>query len=64
MAQVRTFSVPHYPTYPVQVGLFANVRNSAFLRRQLLEANAEFDYAFLDATMVSTPPSAASGPAA
>lgn len=55
MAHVRTFSLPHYPDYPVQVALFTNVTNAAFLRSQLLEANSDFDYAFLDASMVSSP---------
>lgn len=53
MASVRTFALPHYETYPVHVALFKDVTNAAFLRSQLLEANPEFDYAFLDATMVS-----------
>jgi EKC/KEOPS complex subunit CGI121/TPRKB len=53
MANVRTYRLPHYDEYPVHVALFENVSNAAFLRSQLLEANPEFDYAFLDATMVS-----------
>lgn len=53
MASIRTFTLPHYETYPVHVALFKDVTNAAFLRSQLLEANAEFDYAFLDARMVS-----------
>jgi hypothetical protein len=54
MALVRTFTLPHYEQYPVCVALFQNVKNAAYLRSQLLEANPEFDYAFLDAEMVST----------
>jgi hypothetical protein len=53
MAAVRTFTLPHYEAYPVQVALFKHVRNADFLRSQLLAANPEFDYAFLDAAMVS-----------
>jgi hypothetical protein len=52
MALVRTFKLPHYEQYPVHVALFHHVTNAAYLRSQLLEANAEFDYAFLDAEMV------------
>jgi hypothetical protein len=52
MASVRTFTLPHYEEYPVHVALFKDVTNAAFLRSQLLEANPEFDYAFLDASMV------------
>ena len=53
MASVQTFTLPHYDAYPVHVALFKDVTNAAFLRSQLLEANPEFDYAFLDASMVS-----------
>jgi EKC/KEOPS complex subunit CGI121/TPRKB len=53
MAAVRTFTLPHYEAYPVQVALFKDVKNADFLRSQLLAANPEFDYAFLDAAMVS-----------
>ncbi|KAF2002169.1 hypothetical protein P154DRAFT_618900 [Amniculicola lignicola CBS 123094] len=55
MAVVRTFHLPHYEAYPVHICLFSDVTNAAFLRRQLLEANPEFDYAFLDASMILTP---------
>jgi hypothetical protein len=53
MANIRTFHLPHYPDYPIYVALFKNVTNAEFLRGQLLAANQEFDYAFLDAAMVS-----------
>lgn len=52
MASVRTFSLPHYEAYPVHVALFKDVKNASFLRRQLLEANPDYDYAFLDGSMV------------
>ncbi|KAH7092489.1 kinase binding protein CGI-121-domain-containing protein [Paraphoma chrysanthemicola] len=52
MAQVQTLTLPHYSAYPVHVALFKHVANAAFLRSQLLEANPEFDYAFLDAEMI------------
>jgi hypothetical protein len=52
MASVRTFTLPHYEAFPVHVALFKDVTNAAFLRIQLLEANPDFDYAFLDASMV------------
>lgn len=53
MALVRTFTIPHYETYPVHVALFKDVKNASYLRSQLLAANPDFDYAFLDAEMVS-----------
>lgn len=54
MVSVRTFTLPHYERYPVHVALFKDVTNADYLRSQLLEANADFDYAFLDAEMVCT----------
>jgi EKC/KEOPS complex subunit CGI121/TPRKB len=53
MAAVRTFTLPHYEAYPVQIALFKHVKNAEYLRSQLLAANSDFDYAFLDAAMVS-----------
>ena len=52
MALVRTFTLPHYEAYPVHVAIFKDVKNASYLRSQLLEANPDFDYAFLDAEMV------------
>ncbi|ORY08660.1 kinase binding protein CGI-121-domain-containing protein [Clohesyomyces aquaticus] len=52
MAAVRTFFLPHYPTYPIHICMFQDVSNAAYLRSQLLEANPDFDYAFLDAAMI------------
>jgi EKC/KEOPS complex subunit CGI121/TPRKB len=44
--------LPHLPGYNIHISLFKDVTNASFLRRQLVQANAEFEYAFLDATMV------------
>lgn len=55
MASVRTFTLPHYHVYPVHVALFKDVTNASSLRRQLLDANPDFDYAFLDASMIISP---------
>jgi len=52
MSPVQTFHLPHFPSYPIYISLFKDVENASFLRQQLLEANTEFEYAFLDATMV------------
>ncbi|CBX91381.1 hypothetical protein LEMA_P068890.1 [Plenodomus lingam JN3] len=51
MASIRTFRLPHYHAYPVHVALFEDVENADFLKSQLLAANPDFDYAFLDAAM-------------
>jgi EKC/KEOPS complex subunit CGI121/TPRKB len=55
MAIVRTFTLPHYEAFPIHVALFRDVKNASHLRSQLLGANAEYDYAFLDAEMVCSP---------
>ncbi|KAF2852448.1 hypothetical protein T440DRAFT_553349 [Plenodomus tracheiphilus IPT5] len=52
MASIRTLHLPHYEAYPVHVALFEDVQNADFLKSQLLAANPEFDYAFLDASMI------------
>lgn len=52
MAAVQTIVLPHLSHAPVHVALFKDVKNAAYLRRQLLEGNQAFEYAFLDATAV------------
>ena len=50
---VRTYRLQHLPPdMPVHVGLFADVTNAAELRAALLAGRTEFEYAFIDATMV------------
>ena len=45
-------TLPHLPDHPLMVFLFKDVKNASFLRQQLLDSNAEFEYAFLDATTI------------
>jgi len=52
MAAIESVCLPHLSEYPLYVALFAGVENAQYLRKQLLEANADFEYAFLDASMV------------
>lgn len=49
---METVILPHLSQYPLRVCLFTAVKNAAFLRRQLLEGNQEFEYAFLDASVL------------
>lgn len=49
---METITLPHLPASPVQACLFRNVQNAAFLRQQLLEGNTDFEYAFLDASVL------------
>lgn len=52
MSTLETIALPHLPQHHLCVGLFKNVKNAAFLRQQLLAGNADFEYAFLDASVV------------
>ena len=51
---MESITLPHLLQHPLRVCLFKNVKNAPFLRRQLLEGNAEFEYAFLDARVLLT----------
>jgi len=51
---METLTLEHLPAdYAVHVALFKNVKNAAFLHAQLLARNPEFEYAFIDASIVS-----------
>lgn len=53
-SRLQTLHLEHLPpTHGVHVAVFRNVRNAPFLHRQLLEGNTEFQYAFVDAAVVS-----------
>jgi len=49
---METIHLPHLETHPLQVGLFKDCQNAPFLRQQLLEGNTDFEYAFLDASVL------------
>ncbi|KAK5709799.1 hypothetical protein LTR17_019469 [Elasticomyces elasticus] len=49
---METILLPHLGQYPLQIGLFLDVQNAHFLRQQLLDGNTEFEYAFLDASVL------------
>lgn len=51
-AAMETVTLPHLPNTPIQLCLFKNVQNAAFLRQQLLDGNTDFEYAFLDASVL------------
>jgi EKC/KEOPS complex subunit CGI121/TPRKB len=51
---MEIITLPHLPDHPLRVCLFKDVKNTAFLRQQLLDGNLEFEYAFLNAsTLIS-----------
>ncbi|KAF7119248.1 hypothetical protein CNMCM5793_008996 [Aspergillus hiratsukae] len=50
---IETVHLPHLPSaVAVHIALYRDVKNSPFLRQQLLSGNADFEYAFIDASMV------------
>ncbi|RSM00388.1 EKC/KEOPS complex subunit [Fusarium oligoseptatum] len=54
---LETVTVEHLPaSHKVHVALFRDVRNAAFLHQQLLGRNPDFEYAFIDASVVSSGP--------
>lgn len=52
-AALETVNLPHLPeTLFIHAALYRNVQNAPYLREQLLTGNADFEYAFIDASMV------------
>ncbi|OJZ83305.1 hypothetical protein ASPFODRAFT_49978 [Aspergillus luchuensis CBS 106.47] len=50
---LETIQLSHLPpSMPVHVALYRDVQNAPYLRQQLMSANAEFEYAFIDASTV------------
>lgn len=53
MSLLETVHLSHVPeNIPVHVALYKYLKNASFLREQLLTGNAEFQYAFIDASTV------------
>jgi EKC/KEOPS complex subunit CGI121/TPRKB len=54
MALLQSIHLEHLPpSHMLHISLFHSVSNAAFLHQQLLDGNAEFEYAFIDASVVS-----------
>ncbi len=54
MADLQTLQLAHLPPdLLVHVALYQDLRNAPFLRQQLLNGNSEYEYAFIDASVVS-----------
>lgn len=50
---LQTIQLSHMPPGMVlYVTMYRDVKNAAFLRQQLLDGNADFEYAFIDASMI------------
>lgn len=54
MADLQTFQLAHLPPdLLVYVALYQDLKNAPFLRQQLLNGNSVYEYAFVDASVVS-----------
>lgn len=54
MALLETFHLMHLPSsLAVHVALFRDLKNAVYLRQQLLDGNTDFEYALIDANVVS-----------
>ena len=54
MTLLQTLNLEHLPSsHTIHIALFRDIKNAAFLQRQLLDGNREFEYAFIDAGVVS-----------
>lgn len=52
---LEAVTLEHLPaSHKVYVALFRDVQNAVFLHQQLLARNPEFEYAFIDASVVSS----------
>ncbi|KAL5343297.1 kinase binding protein CGI-121-domain-containing protein [Aspergillus crustosus] len=50
---LETIDLPHLSSsLAVHAALYKDVQNASYLRQQLLSANADFEYAFIDASMI------------
>ena len=53
MALIQTLSLAHLPpSLAVHVALYQDLNNASFLQEQLLLGNSDFEYAFIDASVV------------
>ncbi|KAI0433850.1 kinase binding protein CGI-121-domain-containing protein [Xylaria sp. FL1042] len=52
---LEAFHLEHVPeTHSVHVAVFRDVENAAFLHQQLLARNADFEYALIDASVITS----------
>ncbi|KAH8813078.1 kinase binding protein CGI-121-domain-containing protein [Xylogone sp. PMI_703] len=50
---IESFNLEHVPlSHTIHIALFRDVKNSAFLHQQLLAGNSDFEYSFLDASLI------------
>ena len=57
MSLLQSLQLEHLPEgYTAHLAMFHDVKNAAFLHEQLLAGNSEFEYAFVDASIVCASP--------
>ena len=50
---IQTVNIAHLPPgFAVYIALYEDVKNVSFLQQQLLQGNPDFEYAFIDASVV------------
>jgi len=53
MALLQTIPLEHLPeSHTLHIALYRNIRNASFLHQQLLTGNTDFEYAFIDASVI------------
>lgn len=54
MALLETIHLSHLPhDTPAHIALYRDIKNASLLREQLISGNVDFQYAFIDASVVS-----------
>jgi EKC/KEOPS complex subunit CGI121/TPRKB len=54
MALIQTVHLEHLPrSHEIHVALYRDIKNATFLQQQLLDGNTHFEYALIDAGVVS-----------
>ena len=54
MSLLQSINLEHLPsTHTIHIALYRDLKNASFLQQQLLAGNTDFEYAFIDAGVVS-----------
>ena len=54
MALLQTVHLEHLPqSHAIHIALYRDIKNASFLQQQLLAGNTDFEYALIDAGVVS-----------
>ena len=54
MTLLQTIHLEHLPeSHTIHIALYRSIKNATYLQQQLLAGNTDFEYAFIDAGVVS-----------